>query len=124
MRKFVLALALAAAPMLASANCVGSGAYAYCTDSNGNSYNVQRIGNTTFLNGSNAATGSTWNQTSQTIGNTTFHNGTAANGNTWSGTSQRIGNTTFNSGYDSRGNYYSGSSYNYGAPLGSDEEED
>jgi len=123
MMKFALAVALLAAPVLSSANCVGSGSYTYCTDNNGNSYNVQRIGNTTFVNGNNAANGSSWSQTSQTIGNTTFHNGTAANGNSWSGTSQQIGGTTFNSGVDSRGNYYSGSSYNYSPQIDSDDED-
>lgn len=115
MKVLFIAAVLAASAFSAQASCIGSGSFSNCTDNNGNSYSVQRIGNTTFTNGQNSNTGNTWSQTSQTIGSTTFHNGTAANGNTWSGTSQRIGNTTFNSGTDSRGNYYSGSTYHYGA---------
>ena len=46
------------------------------------------------------------------IGNTTYHNGTAANGNTWSGTSTTIGNTTYHNGTDSRGNPYSSTTHN------------
>ncbi len=117
MKSAFLAITLAWASGLTHAACTGSGAFSYCTDSSGNSYNVQRIGNQTYVQGSNSR-GDTWSQNSQTIGNITYHNGTAANGNSWSGTTQRIGNTTYSSGIDSRGNPYSGSSYapsdNYG----------
>lgn len=89
------------------AACYGSGAYQTCNDNAGNSYNVQRFGNTTQVQGTNAQTGSNWNQTTQTIRNTTFHNGTAADGSSWNGTSQNIGGTTFHRGTDSDGNAYS-----------------
>lgn len=69
-------------------------------------YSVQRYGNTTYMSGFNAGTGSTWSQTSSTFGNTTFHSGTAANGRAWSGTTQSIGGMTFHNGVDSRGNVY------------------
>ena len=76
----------------ASATCFGTGSFQNCYDSNtGNSYNVQRYGNTTQMNGYNASTGSNWNQTSQTFGNTTYHRGTASNGNSWNSTQQQIG---------------------------------
>lgn len=99
-------VALCFLPLAASATCVGSGTFQSCTDSSGNSYNVQRYGNTTNVQGTNAQTGSNWNQSSTTMGNTTMHNGTAANGSSWSGTSQQMGGTTFHNGTDSRGNFY------------------
>jgi hypothetical protein len=58
------------------------------------------------MNGYNANTGSTWNQTSQTYGNTTYEHGTAANGNSWNGTIQRNGGMTTYSGTDSNGNSF------------------
>jgi hypothetical protein len=90
----------------AQASCFGSGSFQTCTDESGNTYNVQRYGNTTNVQGSNPSTGSSWNQTSQTYGNTTYQSGTASNGNSWNGTTQQIGNTTINSGTDSRGHSY------------------
>ncbi|MNF01934.1 hypothetical protein [Ensifer canadensis] len=77
-----LALSLIAAP--AFALCIGSDTLQSCTDTSGNSYTINRMGNTTFMNGSNAETGSQWNQTSTTVGNSTFHNGTDKDGNSWS----------------------------------------
>ena len=112
MKKSLITIALAICAFSANAACTGSGSYRYCTDSSGNSYTVQQYGNTTYTQGSNASTGSTWNQTGSTYGNTTYHNGTAANGNSWSGTSSTYGNTTYHSGTDSRGRSYSGSTYN------------
>lgn len=97
-----------------NAACYGSGVYQTCSDNAGNNYDVQRYGNTTQVQGTNAQTGSSWNQTTQTIGNTTFHNGTAADGSSWNGTSQSIGGTTFHNGIDSRGNPYSKTCSAYG----------
>lgn len=103
MRAFLIAAAVIALPMAASAACFGSGAFQNCTDNQGNSYSVQRYGNTTQMQGYNAQHGTNWNQTSNTVGNVTFHNGTAANGNSWSGISTSIGGSTFYQGMDSRG---------------------
>jgi hypothetical protein len=114
MKKTLLALTLSLAAGSAAAGCIGSGSFQTCTDSSGNSYSVNRIGNTTFTNGYNSDTGSTWNQTSTTIGNTTFHNGTAADGGTWHGTSTKIGDMTINSGTDSNGNSYHSTCTKYG----------
>lgn len=100
--------------LTAQAACVGSGSFYTCNDSSGNSYNVNRYGNTTQVYGSNANTGSTWSQNSTTMGNTTFHNGTAANGNSWSGTTQSYGGITTHQGIDSRGNTYSKTCTAYG----------
>lgn len=112
MKHVLIAISLAACAFGAHAGCTGSGSFRYCTDNNGNSYNVQQYGNTTYTQGTNARTGNTWNQTSSTYGNTTYHNGTAANGNTWSGTSSTYGNTTYHNGIDSRGRPYSGTTFN------------
>lgn len=91
----------------ASATCVGSGSFSSCYDAqSGNSYTINRMGNTTYMQGSNP-NGSNWSQNSTTMGNTTFHNGQAANGSSWNGTTTRIGSTTIHSGTDSRGNSYS-----------------
>lgn len=107
MKRFLLGAMLAMGAAAAGATCFGSGSMQTCNDANGNSYTVNRIGNTTTVNGFNINTGSTWNQTSTAMGGTTFHNGTAANGNFWSGTSTTMGNTTIHNGIDSRGNPYS-----------------
>ena len=45
---------------LANTFCFGSGAFTTCNDASGNSYNVQRYGNTTEMQGYNAVTGSSW----------------------------------------------------------------
>lgn len=113
MKKLAIAI-LAVASFSAHAYCTGTSGSTFrsCTDQHGNSYTVQRHGNTTYTNGYSSSTGSTWSQSSQTYGSTTYHNGTAANGNSWSGTSQSIGNMHFYQGTDSRGNSYTGSAWN------------
>ena len=90
----------------ASAACFGSAAYSTCTDDSGNSYSIQRFGNQTFMNGSNAAAGSNWSEHSMTLGNTTYIDGKAANGNSWNETEQHLGNTETYSGTDSNGNSF------------------
>ena len=65
--KFFVATMFLAASVAASAGCFGSDNFKTCTDDNGNTYNVQRYGNTTSIQGSNPGTGSQWNQTSTTI---------------------------------------------------------
>ena len=105
-----------AAALLLSGNvwaaCTGSGAYQHCYDTQtGNSYNVQRYGNTTQMQGSNGNTGSSWSQRSTTIGNTTYHSGTASNGNSWNGSSTQVGKFKSYQGVDSSGKPYSGSCY-------------
>ncbi|WP_155398248.1 hypothetical protein, partial [Vibrio owensii] len=67
----------------ALANCYGSDSYKTCYDDNGNTYNVQKYGNTTSVQGYNSQTGSSWNQTSTSVGNSTYTNGTSADGNSW-----------------------------------------
>lgn len=110
MKSTALFIACVAASMLgqASAACYGSSTFKTCTDQSGNTYNVQRIGNTTQVNGYNSATGSNWNQSSQRIGNSTFTTGTDSDGNSWNQNSQKLGDTTIQSGYDSNGRSYNG----------------
>lgn len=73
--------------MAANAYCIGSGSFSTCRDSrSGNSYTIQRSGDTTYMHGRNYNTGSTWSQNSQTIGTATFHHGRDADGNSWSST--------------------------------------
>ncbi len=79
-----LAFSLISAP--AFAMCVGTGNLSSCTDESGNSYTVQRMGNTTFMNGTNSSTGSNWSQQSTTVGNSTFHNGIDKDGDSWTST--------------------------------------
>lgn len=100
---FTLTLSFPFVPTLALANCVGSSQFETCNDQNGNSYTVNRIGNETLVNGRNAQTGNTWNEQSNTVGNNTFVNGTAANGNRWNETETRVGNSTMINGNDSNG---------------------
>lgn len=104
--KIAMFLIVFAFPFAAHSACSGSGNFYTCNDASGNSYNVSKYGNQTQVNGYNYNTGSNWSQHSNTVGNTTYENGTAANGNTWNGTIQKNGNMTTYSGTDSRGNSY------------------
>jgi hypothetical protein len=114
MKKILLLVAvLASAP--AFATCFGSDALQTCNDASGNSYTVSRYGNTTQVNGYNGNTGSQWNQTSQTYGNSTYTNGTAANGASWNETQTNYGNGMRSiNGTDSNGNSFSKTCTAYG----------
>jgi|GEM_PF-826832 len=96
----------------ARANCYGSGTYQTCYDANtGNQYSVQRIGSNTYVQGSNASTGSTWSQHSMTVGGTTYTNGRNARGQAWTETQTRIGRTTTTYGTNAAGAPYSYTQY-------------
>lgn len=84
------------------AACYGSENLYSCNDASGNSYSVNKFGNTTTVNGFNSRTGSSWNQNSNRLGDTTYINGTA-NGKAWNETITPYSTT----GTDSKGNYYS-----------------
>ncbi len=89
MKSLVIALALSAAVVAPAANayCTGGGSITNCYDANtGNSYNTNRVGNTSYTNGYNTQTGSNWSQTSTRVGNTTYINGIRADGSTWNET--------------------------------------
>ncbi|MFQ2440558.1 hypothetical protein ACSZMF_14220 [Aeromonas caviae] len=91
----------------ANADCIGSGSLKTCYDDSGNTYTVQKFGNSTYVNGSNSRTGSRWNQDSQRIGNSTYTNGRDADGNSWNSTATKMGNTTIINGRDSTGKTFS-----------------
>lgn len=101
--KKIMLLALLCIPSAANAGCFGSPGFQTCTDSSGNSYTVNRIGNSTYVQGRNAQ-GESWSQDSQTIGNTTYHNGRAADGGSWNLQDTNIGGTRMITGHDSNGN--------------------
>lgn len=90
----------------AAAECFGSGNLKTCIDSNNNTYQIQKFGNTTIVNGYNANTGSTWSQSSSKFGNSTYTNGTAANGNSWNSTTTTLGDSRYIHGIDSNGNSF------------------
>jgi len=113
MKRTLAIVALSLAAQSAVAGCFGSGSFKTCTDDSGNTYNIQRFGNTTHLDGY-SANGSHWSQDSSTIGGTTYHNGYSADGNSWNGTTTTIGGSTFHSGTDSNGNSYQSTCNQYG----------
>lgn len=98
----------------ASAGCIGSGNLKTCYDNSGNSYTVQKFGDSTYVSGYNSKTGTTWNQDSQKIGNSTFTNGKAANGQSWNSTSTKIGDSTIINGKNSDGKPFSAVCGKYG----------
>lgn len=109
MNKFVIFLLSGLFVSSANAACFGSDTMYSCNDpQSGNSYQVNKLGNSTYMTGNNSSTGSTWRQDSSTFGNTTYQNGTSSDGSTWRQTIQNNGafGTTY-SGTDSQGKYYS-----------------
>ncbi|QCX50696.1 hypothetical protein [Ralstonia pseudosolanacearum] len=119
MKNITCQFAASATLVLASssvfANCIGGPAFQTCNDSSGNSYTVNRMGNTTMVNGYNAQTGNSWNETARTFGNTTQINGNAANGQSWNETIHNYGNGNRSIyGTDSRGNSYNHYCTSYG----------
>ncbi|QGR09568.1 hypothetical protein [Pantoea phytobeneficialis] len=103
-----ISLALLFFPIASWAACFGSDAYQTCNDNSGNTYHVQRFGNTTNVQGSNMSTGNNWSQSSTSYGNQTETHGTAANGNTWNSTTTSYGNGNYSvHGRDTNGNYFS-----------------
>ena len=88
-------------------SCVGSETFYTCTDAQGNSYSVSKMGGTTLMNGSNSQTGARWNQTSSTFGSQTFTTGTASDGGRWNMNQTNFGNGwTSTTGRDSDGNSF------------------
>lgn len=112
MRKLlkVLVVLSVSAPafVLAQTQCFGGENFKTCTDySTGNSYQINKWGNTTQVYGRNPRTGSNWSETSQTFGNQTFRRGTAADGSTWNQTIMTTPGMTQMYGTDSKGNSFS-----------------
>lgn len=112
--KKLLVLLLAFASYGANAQCIGTDALSTCYDNNGNTYTVNRMGNTTIVNG-NSANGTSWSQTSNTIGNSTYNNGTAADGESWNETQTNMGGgNRIISGTNSQGESYYHNCNQYG----------
>lgn len=107
MKKLMVAALLILPGAQAFAGCYGSSNVYSCNDDSGNTYNVTKTGNSTYLNGYNPSTGSQWSQNSNQIGNSTYTNGTDKDGNSWNQTTTKYGNSTIYSGTDSDGKYYS-----------------
>lgn len=81
MRTFIATLLLLTASTVAGAACFGSANNYTCNDSSGNSYNVQKYGNMTNMQGYNASTGSNCTQNSQKYAMTAYiHGQMAGNG--------------------------------------------
>lgn len=100
-------LILLALPFAAQAGCFGSGSFRSCTDASGNSYSINHLGNATLMSGYNASTGSSWNQTTNRIGNSSFTHGAAADGSSWNSTATDMGGGYRSiSGTDARGNAF------------------
>ncbi|MGY3876473.1 hypothetical protein [Aeromonas enteropelogenes] len=98
----------------ASAECIGTGDFKTCYDNSGNTYTVQKFGNSTYVNGQNSNTGSNWHQRSQQFGNSTYTTGQDADGNSWNSTATKVGNSTFINGTDSDGNTFRRTCNEYG----------
>jgi hypothetical protein len=113
MNKLPALLGLLALSVSAHATCFGSGSFQTCTDDSGNTYNVQRYGNTTSVQGTNAQTGSTWSQQSHTYGNTTQTYGNS-NGRSWNETTTTSPGVTNSSGTDSHGRPFNKTCTQYG----------
>ncbi|WP_066111408.1 hypothetical protein [Gallibacterium salpingitidis] len=106
MKKLIIGLIPVLFASVANAECYGTDTFSNCYDGYGNRYSVSRLGNSTYVNGYNSNTRSSWSQTSNTFGNTTYQSGYDSEGNNWSQTIQHNGNSTTYSGYDSDGNSF------------------
>lgn len=95
-------------PLVSEAGCIGSESFQTCFDDSGNSYSVNRIGNSTYVDGYNSSTGSSWSQESHSYGTITQHSGVAADGGRWHSTQQQLGGgyQSFD-GVDSQGQGFS-----------------
>ncbi|WP_128755481.1 hypothetical protein [Metarhizobium album] len=86
MKTALLLAASLLASTQASAACYGTRAYQNCYDDSGNTYTINRYGNTTHMYGNNSRTGSNWSQDSYSFGNSVNHYGRDSDGNNWSST--------------------------------------
>lgn len=110
----ILTAVLLSAAGSASANCTGSGSFYTCYDNNGNNYTVNKFGNNTTVNGYNAQTGSSWNQSTYRNGNTSSTYGTAADGSSWNSQTYRTPSGSSTYGTDSSGRSFSRHCNQYG----------
>lgn len=108
----IAAIALVAAG-IANASCFGSSTNYTCNDASGNSYNVQKYGTSTSVQGYNPSSGSSWSQNSQTYGNSTYTQGNT-NGRSWNETTTVMPGATNHSGTNSRGQSFNRTCTAYG----------
>src|SRR5690606_33826989 len=107
LRSFTALSLLLTLPAVAAAGCYGTDAYRTCYDyESGNSYSVTKFGDQTHVRGYTGRTGSSWSQSSQSIGNSTYIRGRAADGSAWNETINTYGGMTTYSGRDSDGNAF------------------
>ena len=97
MKRIITAAVLTLTAVTSNAACYGSANVYSCSDLSGNTYNVQRYGNTTSVQGYNPNTGNSWSQQSYQYGNQTHTYGNASNGNSWSRTDTPYGSYGTNS---------------------------
>lgn len=100
----ILAFGLSSA---AQAACFGTPGFQTCTDDSGNSYTVQRFGGSTYMEGRNSTTGSSWSQESHTFGNTTNVYGRDSSGRSWDNTIQTSPGMVQQYGRDASGRSFS-----------------
>lgn len=91
MKRIITAAVLTLTAVTSNAACYGGANVYSCSDLSGNTYNVQRYGNTTSVQGYNSNTGNSWSQQSYQYGNQTHTYGNASNGNSWSRTDTPYG---------------------------------
>lgn len=103
MKSVIVTIALLACAA-ANAQCYGSGSFQRCTDSSGNTYNVNRAGGSTYMSGSNADTGSTWSQQTHRSGSSSSTYGRDSEGNSWSSNTYRTPSGSTTTTRDSSGN--------------------
>ncbi len=90
---FAAAIVTIFAVNVASAACYGTDTFENCDNSSGNSYTINRFGDTTMMIGGSVQTGNSWSQDLETLGDTTFHNDHTNNGNSWNSADQRLGDS-------------------------------
>lgn len=114
MRHKTILLAVVMFSGFSHAECIGTGNLKTCYDDSGNTYTVQKFGNSTYVDGQNSRTGESWSQHSQKLGNSTYTTGQDADGNSWNSTATKVGSSTMINGTDSDGNYFSTTCNEYG----------
>lgn len=108
MKRFVIGIAAGLlAASAAQASCYGSASMRSCADASGNNYTVQRFGGSTYMQGSNPRTGSTWSQQSHSFGGSTNIYGSDSAGRAWNSTITRGAGTVHQYGTDASGRAFS-----------------